>query len=59
MDNKSDDKLLTTQATIDANRQQSDKKMNTYESKLDKLTEMMEKIMDQIEISNSSPEKMD
>ena len=38
------------QATIDTNRQDYDEKMKTYDSKLDNLAEIMEKMMDQIQI---------
>ena len=47
------------QSKIDANRQESDYKMKTYNSKLDNLTEMMENIMYQIQMFNSSPDNMD
>ena len=33
------------QAMIDYNRQDSDEKINTYESKLDKLTSIIERMM--------------
>ena len=58
MDNKSDDQFLVVQAKIHANRQEFDDKMKTHDSKLDNLTEMMENIMDQIQISDYSPDKM-
>ena len=45
MDNNSDGKLLIMQATIDDNRKASDEKIKTYDSKLDKLTEMIENMM--------------
>ena len=59
MDNKSDDQFLIMQATIYENRQPSDDKMNIYESKLDKLTEMIESMMVQNQNPNSSSDKMD
>ena len=59
MDNKTNDKLLIMQATIDANRKEYDDKMNKQKSKLDKLTELVKSMMDQIKIYNSSIDKMD
>ena len=41
MDKKLEDQLLIIQADIGVNRQESDEKMNTYDSKLDNLMEMM------------------
>ena len=43
----------------DDNRQYYYEKMKKQDSKLDKITAMIEKVMDQIKISNSSPNKMD
>ena len=59
MDNKTNDKLLIMQATIDANRKEYDDKTNKQKSKLDKLTELVKSMMDQIKIYNSSIDKMD
>ena len=54
MDNKSDGQLLIMQATIDANRQDSDEKMKNL---TEYLTEIIVSMMDQIKFSKSSPEK--
>ena len=56
MDNKSDYLYLIITDNIDANRQESNDKMKTCDSKLDNLASMMEKIMGQIQISNCSSE---
>ena len=45
MDNKSDDHLFVVQATIYYSRQAPGYKINKYDSKLDKLTEMIKKTM--------------
>ena len=55
MDNKSYDQFLIIQYTIDT----SSEKMNKQESKFDKLMAMVKKMMDEIQISNSSPDNMD
>ena len=47
MDNKSYEHLIITRATIDDNRKSYDYKMKTYNSNLEKLTEMIKNIMDQ------------
>ena len=57
MDNKSDDQLLIIQDTIDSNRQYYDEKTKKQDSKLDKLTAMVENMMDQIQILNYLPDK--
>ena len=59
MDKNLYDQFLIMQATIDSNRQDSYEKMNKQDSKIDKLTEMVENIMDQIQTSNYSPDNMD
>ena len=38
--------------TVDASRKEADEKINSYDSKLDNLTAMMEKMMYQIKVSN-------
>ena len=56
MDNKSDNQLTIMQATIDSNRQYYDeriKKLTEY------LTEMIASMMDQIKISEYSPDNKD
>ena len=37
-------------STIDYNKQEYDEKIKTYDSNLDNLTKIMEKMMDQIQI---------
>ena len=59
MDNESFVQFLTTKATVDDNRHPYDDKMKTYDSKLDKLKEIIKNMMDQNQNSNSSPDKMD
>ena len=44
---------------IDANRQDSGYKKKKQDSKIEKLVSMVEKMMYQIQISNSSPDNMD
>ena len=56
MDNKSDDQLIITQATIEANRQVYDDKMKKLTAD---LTEMITSMMDQIIISKSSLDRKD
>ena len=56
MDNKSDDQLLTMQATIDANRQDSVEKINKL---TEILTATIESIMDQIKMLKYSTDKKD
>ena len=56
MDNKLDGQLLITQATIDANRQDSDEKSKNL---TEDLTAMIASIMDQIKIPKYSPDKKD
>ena len=56
MDNKSDDHLLIMQATVEANRQYYDEKMNNL---TEDFTAMITYMMDQIKISKSSPDKKD
>ena len=56
MDNKSDDQLLTMQATIDANRQDSVEKINKL---TEILTATIESIMDQIKMLKYSADKKD
>ena len=58
MDNKSYDKFLINQDIIKDNRQVYDKKIKKQDSKLDKLVAMIKKMMDQIIISNSSPDNI-
>ena len=56
MDNKSDEKFLIMQATIEANRQDyDDKKKKLTED----LTAMITSMMDQINISKLSPDQKD
>ena len=56
IDNKLDEQLLITQATIDANRKY-------YDNRMKKLTEYLKEIiawmMHQIKVSKSSPDKKD
>ena len=59
VDNKLDDHFLIMQSRIDSNSQDSDEKMKKQDTKIDKLTKMVEKIMDQIKFSNSLPDKLD
>ena len=54
MDNKSDEKLLIVQSIIEANKQDSDEKMNNL---TEDLTGMIASMMDQIKISKSSIDK--
>ena len=54
MDNKSDDQLLITKATIEAIRQDSDDKMKNL---IEDLTSMVTSITDQIKTSKYSPDK--
>ena len=54
MNNKLGEKFLVIQATIDKNSE----KMKKQDSKIDKLTEIVKKVMDNIQTSNYSPEKM-
>ena len=56
MDKKSDDQLLITKATIEANRQDSDEKIKKL---TEDLTEMITSMTDQIKISRSSLDKKD
>ena len=56
MDNKSDDQLLITQDTIEANNQDYDDKMKNLAQD---LIGMISSMMDQIKISKSSPDKKD
>ena len=56
MDNKLDGQLLIMKATIEANRQYYDEKMKKV---TEDLTEMITSMMDQINISKSSPDKKD
>ena len=56
MDNKSDDKLLIIQATIETNRQYSDEKTNNL---TEDLTAMITSMMDQIKIDKFSPDNKD
>ena len=56
MNNKSDDQLLTMQATIETNRQDSDDKMKKL---TEDLTEMITLMMDQIQIYTNPPDKKD
>ena len=56
MYNKSDDKLLIMQDTIEANMQYYDEKM---EKLAEDLTSMITSMVDQIKISKSSNEKKD
>ena len=51
MNNKSDEKLLIMQATTEANRHDSDEKMNNL---TEDFTAMITSIMDQIKMSKSS-----
>ena len=57
--NKSYGQLLIIQANIDSNRQDHDEKMKKQYSKFDNITEMIKKMMDHIQVSNSLPYKMD
>ena len=59
MDNNPDEHALIVQANIYDNIQYYGQKTNKYDSKLDKLTSMIEKMMDHNQNSNSSPENMD
>ena len=59
MDIKSDDKLIIMQTMIDDNRQASDKKMNTYDSKPDKITAMVKNMMVHNQNYNNQPDDMD
>ena len=52
MDNKSDEQLVILQATIQANRQDSDEKTKNL---TEYLTETITSMMDQIKISKYSP----
>ena len=54
MDNNLDGQFLIMQAAIYANSE----KMNKQDSKNDKITSMVKNMMDNIQISNSSPYKM-
>ena len=47
------------QAKIDKNRQASDKKIKTHDSKLDKLTALIKKMTDHNQNLNSFTDKMD
>ena len=58
MNNKSYGQFHIMQAKIDANSKSSDKRTNTYWSQLDKLMAMIKNMMDQIKISDSSPDKL-
>ena len=58
MDNKSGGNLLIIQASIDNNRQYSDEKIEKQDSKHENITKMVEKMIDQIQISNFSLYKM-
>ena len=55
MYNKTDDQLLIMKYKIDVTRHDSDEKISKQYYKLDKLTEMVKHMMDQIQISNYSP----
>ena len=59
IENKSYHQFLIIQDTTYANRQDSDDKMKKKDSKVDKLNAMVKNIMDNIQLSNSSPDKMD
>ena len=56
INNKSDNQLIITQTTIEADKQDSDERTKKLTSD---LTEMITSIMDQIKISKYSPEKRD
>ena len=56
MDTKSDDQFIAIEATIEANKQDADKKHQEFKSSINKLTTL---IMDQINISKSSPAQKD
>ena len=47
------------QATIDTNRKYYDEKINQQDSKLDNLMSMVKSMIDNIQFSNYSPDKMD
>ena len=47
MDNNPDDQLIIIKSKIEANIQASDAKMKKYDSKLDKIMEMIKNTMDQ------------
>ena len=52
MNNKSDERLLVIQATIESNRQDYDDKIKNL---IEDLIAMITSMMDQIKISKSSP----
>ena len=56
MYNKSDDQLLIIQATIESNRQDYNEKMKNL---TEDLTAIITSMMEQIKISESSPDKKD
>ena len=58
MDNKSDEQLLTMQAIIEANRQESDEKMKKLSEDLKAMiTSTIIKMIDQINISKTSQDQ--
>ena len=64
MDTKSDDQFLAIEATIEANKQDSDKKHNETTESIKQLTETLNKVFlkgqpDQNNISKSSPAQKD
>ena len=59
MDNKLHDQFLIIQDTIYSNRQDYYNKMKKRDSKIDNLTAIVKKMMDNIQIDNSSPYNMD
>ena len=60
MDNKSDEQLLTMQAIIEANRQESDEKMKKLSEDLKAMiTSTIIKMIDQINISKTSQDQKD
>ena len=52
-----DNRSLLVQSLIDSNRQDSDYKMNIYDSKIDKITALVKNMMHQNK--NSSPDKVE
>ena len=54
MNNNSDEQLLITQATIEANRKENDEKMNNL---TEDLTEMITSMTDHIKIYKYSPDQ--
>ena len=63
MDTKSDDQFIAIEATIEANKQDSDKKHQEFKAEMKDVKESINKLttlmMDQINISKSSPAQKD